>query len=775
MLKIKNISKAYNVAGQKFVALDKFTLDFKSNEFVAMLGPSGSGKTTLLNIIGGLDRYDSGDLLIDGKSTQDYKDQEWDAYRNSAIGFVFQNYNLISHLSILDNVEMSLRLSGVNSKERYKRATQSLAEVGLIEHIGKRPNQLSGGQMQRVAIARALVNNPKILLADEPTGALDSKTSAQIMKLIQKISKDRLVIMVTHNSEIAKKYADRIVNLLDGKVLKDSKPPKIKELTKKKKLISKRTSMSIATALKSSFKNLLTKKGRTIVTTFAGSIGIIGIALVLAISNGMRIYVAGVQSDTLADFPLQIQGQITRSVFEGGPTNPNFPVEDPNDPARFPTDSAVYSFTQETRVLVHTNKLDEEFIGVLNSIDKSLYNSITYTRSLPMHIVAQTDEGTYIKVNVGSVSTFGAQFSNANISELPSNSEYIQTQYDVLSGRYPLNANEIVLTVDEKNRVNVNVLNAFGIKVLESFSFDDLIGRQFKWMPNNLFYAENSGLFAARIDYEQLFNHSDAVALEVVGILRIKPTAAASFVNLGFGYTGAFTDFVINTNNASNIVTTQLNNTESSVLTGLPFNVQLTQGAVLRQIGGSTNPNGVNIYATSFDNKELIKDRINEFNEGKESTEMIVYTDLAANISNTVTSLIDTITVILSAFAAISLIVSSIMIGIITYVSVVERTKEIGIMRSIGARKKDISRIFNAETFIIGLGAGLLGVTIAYLITLPANIAIANIVETNEFAQLFLIDSIILVALSTLLTLVAGLIPSGIAARKDPVIALRTE
>jgi putative ABC transport system permease protein len=775
MLKIKNISKAYNVAGQKFVALDKFTLDFKSNEFVAMLGPSGSGKTTLLNIIGGLDRYDSGDLLIDGKSTQDYKDQEWDAYRNSAIGFVFQNYNLISHLSILDNVEMSLRLSGVNSKERYQRATQALAEVGLIDHIGKRPNQLSGGQMQRVAIARALVNNPKILLADEPTGALDSKTSDQIMKLIQKISKDRLVIMVTHNSEIAKKYADRIVNLLDGKVLKDSKPPKIKELTKKKKLISKRTSMSIATALKSSFKNLLTKKGRTIVTTFAGSIGIIGIALVLAISNGMRIYVAGVQGDTLADFPLQIQGQITRSVFEGGPTNPNFPVEDPNDPARFPTDSAVYSFTQVTTVLVHTNKLDEEFIGVLNSIDKTLYNSITYTRSLPMHIVAKTDEGTFIKVNVGSVSSFGAQFSNANISELPSNSEYIQTQYDVLSGRYPLTANEIVLTVDEKNRVNVNVLNAFGIKVEESFSFDDLIGRQFKWMPNNLFYAENSGLFAARNDYEQLFNHSDAVALEVVGILRIKPTAAASFVNLGFGYTGAFTDFVISTNNTSNIVTTQLSNTETSVITGLPFNAQLTQGAVLRQIGGSTDPNGVNIYATSFDNKELIKDRINEFNEGKESTEMIVYTDLAENISNTVTNLIDTITVILSAFAAISLIVSSIMIGIITYVSVVERTKEIGIMRSIGARKKDISRIFNAETFIIGLGAGLLGVTIAYLITLPANIAISSIVETNDFAQLFLLDSLVLVVLSTLLTLVAGLIPSGIAARKDPVIALRTE
>lgn len=775
MLKIKNISKAYNVAGQKFVALDNFTLDFKSNEFVAMLGPSGSGKTTLLNIIGGLDRYDSGDLLIDGKSTKDYKDYEWDAYRNSAIGFVFQNYNLISHLSILDNVEMSLRLSGVNSKERYKRATQALKEVGLIDHISKRPNQLSGGQMQRVAIARALVNNPKILLADEPTGALDSKTSEQIMKLIRKISRDRLVIMVTHNSDIAKQYADRIVNLLDGKVVKDSKPPKIKELNKKQKLISKRTSMSISTALKSSFKNLLTKKGRTIVTTFAGSIGIIGIALVLAISNGMRIYVDGVQGDTLADFPLQIQGQITRSVFAGGPTNPNFPVEDPNDPSRFPSDNAVYSFQQETTVLVHTNKLDEEFISMLNSIDNSLYNSITYTRSLPMHIAAQTDEGTYIKVNVGSVSSFGVQFSNANLSELPSNAEYIKTQYDILSGRYPENANELVLTVDEKNRVNINVLNAFGIKVEESFQFDDLIGRQFKWLPNDLFYNKVNNLYVSRNDFEQLYNDPAATTLEVVGILRIKKDAAASFVNLGFGYTGDFTNYVINQNNSSQIVTDQRNNTETSVLTGLPFNPQLTQETVLRQVGGSTNPNGVNIFATSFDNKELIKDSINEFNEGKETEDMIVYTDLAETISDTVTNLINTITVILSAFAAISLVVSSIMIGIITYVSVVERTKEIGIMRSIGARKKDISRIFNAETFIIGLGAGILGVSLAYLITLPANIAIANVVETNEFAQIFLLDGMILIGLSTILTLIAGLIPSGIAARKDPVIALRTE
>lgn len=775
MLKIKNISKAYNVAGQKFVALDNFTLDFKRNEFVAMLGPSGSGKTTLLNIIGGLDRYDSGDLLIDGKSTKDYKDYEWDAYRNSAIGFVFQNYNLISHLSILDNVEMSLRLSGVNSKERYKRATQALKEVGLIDHISKRPNQLSGGQMQRVAIARALVNNPKILLADEPTGALDSKTSEQIMKLIRKISKDRLVIMVTHNGDIAKQYADRIVNLLDGKVQKDSKPPKIKDLNKKQKLISKRTSMSISTALKSSFKNLLTKKGRTIVTTFAGSIGIIGIALVLAISNGMRIYVDGVQGDTLADFPLQIQGQITRSVFAGGPTNPNFPVEDPNDPARFPTDNAVYSFKQETTVLVHTNKLDEEFISMLNNIDSSLYNSITYTRSLPMHIAARTDEGTYIKVNVGSVSSFGAQFSNANISELPSNADYIKTQYDILSGRYPENANELVLTVDEKNRVNINVLNAFGIKVEESFRFEDLIGRQFKWLPNDLFYNQANNLFVPRNDFEQLYNDPSATTLEVVGILRIKKDAAASFVNLGFGYTGDFTNYVIAQNNNSDIVTTQLSNTETSVLTGLPFNAQITQEAVLRQIGGSTNPNGVNIFATSFDNKELIKDRINEFNEGKATEDMIVYTDLAETISDTVTNLINTITVILSAFAAISLVVSSIMIGIITYVSVVERTKEIGIMRSIGARKKDISRIFNAETFIIGLGAGVLGVGLAYLITLPANIAIANVVETNEFAQIFLLDGLVLIVLSTLLTLIAGLIPSGIAARKDPVIALRTE
>jgi putative ABC transport system permease protein len=775
MLKIKNISKAYNVAGQKFIALDKFTLDFKSNEFVAMLGPSGSGKTTLLNIIGGLDRYDSGDLLIDGKSTKDYKDYEWDAYRNSAIGFVFQSYNLISHLTILDNVEMSLRLSGVSSKERYKRATAVLKEVGLIDHIYKRPNQLSGGQMQRVAIARALVNNPKILLADEPTGALDSKTSDSIMKLIRKISKDRLVIMVTHNSEIANRYADRIVKLLDGKVIEDSKPPKLKDLDKKQKLISKKTAMSITTALKSSFKNLLTKKGRTVVTTFAGSIGIIGIALVLAISNGMRIYVEQVQGDTLADFPLQIQGQITRSVFEGGPTNPNFPVEDPNDPNRFPAVNSVFSFEQVTRVLIHTNKLDASFLSFLNSIEPSLYNSISFTRSMPLHIVAKTDEGTYVKVTTGSVSNLGAQFSNANISEIPSNSEYIKTQYDILSGRYPTAANELVLTVDEKNRVNINVLNAFGIKVQDEFKFEELIGRQFKWIPNDLFYNQVNNQFSSRSDFESLFNSNQAVTLEVVGILRIKPTAAASFVNLGFGYTSMLTELINSTNSNSLIVNAQRSQPEVSVLNGLPFNQQLTLDGTLRQIGGRTEPTGVSIFSTSFDNKETIKGLINDFNEGKETTDMIVYTDLAATISSTVNNLINTIAVILSAFAAISLIVSSIMIGIITYVSVVERTKEIGIMRSIGARKKDISRIFNAETFIIGLGAGILGVVIAFLITIPANIAIANLVESDNFAQIYLFDSLLLIGLSTFLTLLAGLIPARIAAGKDPVIALRTE
>lgn len=775
MLKIKNISKAYNVAGQKFVALDSFTLDFKSNEFVAMLGPSGSGKTTLLNIIGGLDRYDSGDLLIDGKSTKDYKDYEWDAYRNSAIGFVFQSYNLISHLTILDNVEMSLRLSGVSSNERYKRATQVLKEVGLIEHIHKRPNQLSGGQMQRVAIARALVNNPKILLADEPTGALDSKTSDAIMKLIRKISKDRLVIMVTHNAEIASKYADRIVKLLDGKVIEDSKPPRIKDLDKKQKLISKKTSMSIATALKSSFKNLLTKKGRTIVTTFAGSIGIIGIALVLAISNGMRIYVSEVQGDTLADFPLQIQGQITRSVFEGGPTNPNFPVEDPNDPNRFPTNNVVFSFEQQTQILVHTNKIDTTFLNFLNGIDSNLYNSITFTRSLPLHVIAKTDEGTFVKVSTGSISNLGAQFSNANLSELPSNSDYILTQYDVLAGKYPQNANELVLTVDEKNRVNINVLNAFGIKVEPEFKFEDLIGRQFKWIQNDAYYEQIGNQFVVSTDFEKLYNSSQAYSLEVVGILRIKPNAAASFVNLGFGYTNKLTSLISATNLDSVVVKSQLANTQTSVLNGLPFNQQITLDSVLRQIGGKTDPTGVSIFPTSFDNKEAIKDLINDFNEGKETNDMIVYTDLAETISTTVNNLISTITVILTAFAAISLVVSSIMIGIITYVSVVERTKEIGIMRSIGARKKDISRIFNAETFIIGLGAGILGIGIAYLITLPANIAIATIVETNDFAQIFLIDGILLIVLSTFLTLLAGLIPSRIAAGKDPVIALRTE
>ena len=769
MLKLINIKKSYVVAGQPFPALNGIDLEFKNNEFVAILGQSGSGKTTMLNLIGGLDRYSSGDLLIDGKSTKDFKDQDWDAYRNATIGFVFQSYNLIGHLSVLDNVEMALRLSGVSSKERKERATEVLTEVGLKDHIHKRPNQLSGGQMQRVAIARALVNNPKILLADEPTGALDSKTSVQIMQLIQKISKDRLVIMVTHNSEIAEQFSDRIVRLVDGRVVEDTRPVKPQDLNQTEKLINKKTSMSYLTAIKTSFKNLLTKKGRTILTSVAGSIGIVGIALVLSISNGMTSYTNSLQSDTLAGFPITINQVVETDSF--GPP-PGTPFGDPIE-NEFPDGDTLYAYDSDASRSVHINTIDEDFVSYLNQMNTDYYNSISYSRAVSLHVVDQTDQGNYIKVTTQESSGFFG--TTSYFSELPDNSEFILSQYDLLTGTYPTGYQEIVLVIDSQNRLDLDFLNALGIAVDETYTFNDFIGKTFKVVQNNDYYTELGSVFVPSTDYESMYVSSNSVTLTVTGILRVKEEASSELLNEGIGYTTALTDEILRAAKDSDVVIAQIASPTINVLTGQSFNQQLTFDQVMRQIGGNDSPTGVQIYPKSFEDKDLIKAYIDEYNVGKTEAESIVYTDLAEQISSTISSLINTITIILAAFAGISLVVSSVMIGIITYVSVVERTKEIGIMRSLGARKKDISRIFNAETLLIGLASGFFGVVVAQLLNFPINIIIGNLIDVPNFSNLMLIHAVGLVILSTVLTLLAGLIPSGIAARKDPVIALRTE
>jgi putative ABC transport system permease protein len=766
MLQLKNIKKDYILAGKPFPALKGIDLSFKENEFVSILGPSGCGKTTLLNIIGGLDRYTSGDLLIEGKSTKDFKDQDWDAYRNATIGFVFQTYNLISHLSVLDNVEMSLRLSGVSAKERKERAIKVLVDVGLEEHIYKKPNQLSGGQMQRVAIARSLVNNPKILLADEPTGALDSETSEQIMKLIEKISKDRLVIMVTHNAEIAEAHSDRIVHLLDGLVTLDSRPSEPVKKEKVEKLENKKTSMSYITAIKTSFKNLLTKKGRTIITALAGSIGIIGIALVLSISNGMTTYTNNIQSDALAGFPITVD----QTVVAFGPPEE---VTNPRPDLEFIDDDLFAPYDSDSSLSSHENIITSEFITYLSDMNPEYYNSISYTRGLSLNVVNLSDNGSYI--SVPTASSGGSFFGGGSyFNEMPNNPEFIQTQYDVIFGDYPTSYNQVVLIVDERNRIDLTLLEDLGINIEDEYTSQDLIGRTFKVVTNDLFYNEVGGIYIESTDYETMYNSSE-ILIEISGILRVKEEASSEILNTGIGYTSFLTDYLLDIEKDSDIVAAQIASPTVNVLTGSSFNSTFTYDGVMRAIGGDATPVAVQIYPVSFEYKDEIKAYIDVFNVGLDETNQIIYTDLAETISGTISSLINTITIILAAFAAISLVVSSVMIGIITYVSVVERTKEIGIMRSLGARKKDISRIFNAETLLIGFTAGIFGIVVSFLLNIPINLLFERFIDVPNFASLPFTSAVFLIVLSTLLTLIAGLFPSRIAAKRDPVVALRTE
>ena len=797
MLVLKGIVKNYVVAKQPFPALRGVDLSFRNNEFVSILGPSGCGKTTMMNIIGGLDRYTAGDLIVDGKSTKNFNESEWDSYRNATIGFVFQTYNLISHLSVVDNVEMSLRLSGVGQKERRKRAMDVLIEVGLKDHVFKRPNQLSGGQMQRVAIARALVNNPKILLADEPTGALDTTTSGQILDLIKKISKGRLVIMVTHNAELASLHSDRIVKLLDGRVVDDTRPDVV-DSEASGKLMTKRTTMPFSTALKTSANNLLTKKGRTLITSLAGSIGIIGIALVLSISQGMTTYVGTLQSDTLAGFPITITPE----------TPPQFGPPDiavPSD-LDFPNTNTLTDYVP--REPSHRNIITDELISYLDRMPAEYYNAISYSRAMAMNLVSKTSGGSYQLLP----STGGGAFSFArSFYELPNNIDFISSQYDVLAGRLPslTKNNELVMIVDIRNRIDKGLFTDYGLDIGTGLSFDDVISDNspfdLKWIPNNVFYTQgmsgdkvNFSFNSLPIGLEQMYSNPLSLDLNIVGVVRVKPSASAELLTPGIAYSPALTNYAftgktVNEINVgslqSQIVIKQMEVWNDDDDSKVPYLVTGTLNELrteaeyefaLKSIGGLTLPVGVQIYPNTFENKDRIKSYIDEFNYLEDGTpkpkdDTIIYTDIAATITTTITDLINTIAIVLTAFASISLFVSSIMIGIITYVSVIERTKEIGIMRSLGARKKDIARIFNAETILIGFVSGLLGIAITLLLNIPINILILNFIEVANFTELSPLYSIGLILLSTFLTLLAGLIPSGIAARKDPVIALRTE
>ena len=758
MLKLKNIKKDYKTGDFIQHALKNISVSFRKNEFVAILGPSGSGKTTLLNIIGGLDRYDSGDLIIDGKSTKGFKDKDWDAYRNHAVGFIFQSYNLISHISVLENVEMGMTLSGVSAAERRRKALELLEKVGLKDHAHKRPNQLSGGQMQRVAIARALANDPKIILADEPTGALDSKTSTQIMELIKEIAKDKLVIMVTHNAELAKDYASRIVSMKDGVILDDTDSYDDKN-KKSGELSIKKTSMSLLSALKLSFNNIKTKKGRTALTAFASSIGIIGIALILSLSNGFNKEVEEFEENSLAQSPIIIANesvQMDEDTLKA--------LNRDSDLEEYTDKDTVYTQDDLSETLIHQNNITEDYVNYLEKMNKDDVAGISYMKGTNIQLIEKSDGYNLVSIGSGgSVSTGMSMLPEGNI---------VDNNYDVIAGGLD-NEPGLILQVDSKNRVSTRILRALGFDDEET-SFNDILNKEFKIPINDEYYQKQGNYFVPTTDLEKVYNSDDSISVKIKAIIRGREDKKVVTDTSSLYYNSSLADEVISKNKDSEIVRAQ-REAEYNVLTHQAFDENTTKENILGYLGGDTLPVAIYIYPKDFETKDNITNYLDDYNKGKDESDIIQYTDMAGMISSLSGNIMDAITIVLIAFSSISLIVSSIMIGIITYISVLERTKEIGILRSLGARKKDIKRVFNAETFIIGIFSGLLGVGIAYALTFPVNIIIENLSGLAGVAKLNPVHALILILVSLTLTIIGGAIPANMASKKDPVIALRTE
>lgn len=828
MLSLKNIKKNYGSGEQTVHALKGISIDFRENEFVSVLGQSGCGKTTMLNIIGGLDRYTEGDLIIGGVSTKKYKAKDWDTYRNHSIGFVFQSYNLIQHLTVLRNVELALTLSGISKSERKKRAAAALEKVGLKDQLSKKPNQLSGGQMQRVAIARALVNDPDIILADEPTGALDTQTSIQVMELLKEVANDKLVIMVTHNPTLAEKYSTRIIKLSDGEVTDDSNPFEYtkndetetnvnKEGTEKKQT-KKKKSMSFFTALSLSFKNLSTKKTRTILTSFAGSIGIIGIALILSLSSGFQTYIDVMEEETLSSYPLQID----KLAMDGESMAAMFSDDyDTTEETEFPDEKKVH--TKDVLDSIVNSYADGVTVNDMKSFKKyieenpdkfdHLVNGIQYKYSNEFNVYSSDyDETKNTKNNpIDFDSTSDVTQGGVNMmfnqtpvwNELIDNQKLLESQYDVLEGSWPKDKSEVVIVVDEYNRIDDYVLYSLGLRNIEDynksveaivtgntkdipkqateFSFDELLNRTYKLVLTNDYYTKQNGVWVdKRNDTKYMKSVLDkSLDLKVSGIIRIKDgVTATAFGSGGIGYKKELTDYIINSVNESEIVKEQQSNPDINIFTGKEFSGTDTFENNLTALGISDldDPASILFYAKGFDEKEELVDVIDDYNSSRKTdSERVQYTDYVGLMMSSITTIINSISYVLIAFVTISLVVSSIMIGIITYISVLERTKEIGILRSIGASKRDISRVFNAETLIVGFAAGIIGIFITVLLDIPITMIIKHLTDLDIVAALPVAGGIILVIISMLLTLIAGLIPSRMAAKKDPVVALRTE
>ena len=841
MLQLQHISKVYHTGDQEFHALKDISIRFRENEFVSILGQSGSGKTTLLNIIGGLDQYTSGDLLIQGKSTKQFKARDWDSYRNHTIGFIFQSYNLIGHQTALSNVEIAMTLSGVSKAERKKRAIEVLERVGLKDHLYKKPSQMSGGQMQRIAIARALVNDPKVVLADEPTGALDSETSVQIMDLLKDIAKERLVIMVTHNPELAQKYSTRIVQVLDGNILSDSNPCEPTEETKQVDIQFTKTKMSFITALVLSFNNLLTKKGRTLLTAFAGSIGIIGIALILALSNGVSDYVKKVQEDTLVSLPLTISEQNQSNLLATSPDLSEKPYKDNHELGINTVLTNLLKKQIGKNDLASFKTYLEEHASKVESLTKDIryrYNLQPFiyasdTSNGPKSILPSTLADEVETAN----QTMKGYLQNLNYwSELSSDSSMLESKYDVLEGRFPQDKSELVLIVDENNQISDLLLYSLRIKdpselndtkkldelSSQTYQYSDFIGKTFKAVVNTKRFVKENNLWLNKIDNASYMKTQieNGLQLKIVGVLRQKD-GTSSGVNApsgGIAYTSALIDYTSEHIQNSDIVKEQEANQNLNVFTGKDFakdpkpfssenlteeeKIQLAkmtpeeQAQYVQQYNDNSastyeenlakmgvinksKPAAIELYTSSFQQKQELKDFINAYNTAKKDAgdddKVLAYSDDIQTIMSSITTMVGVITTVLVGFVAISLIVSSIMIAIITYISVLERTKEIGILRAMGASKKDIRRIFTAETAIEGFISGVLGIAITLLATFPINAIVAQTTKVDGVAQLPWDAALILILISIVLTVLAGLIPSRIAAKKDPVESLRSE
>lgn len=840
MLELNNIVKNYYVGDEVVEALKGVSIKFRKNEFVSILGPSGCGKTTLLNIIGGLDKYTSGDLIINGVSTKNYKDKDWDTYRNHSIGFVFQSYNLIPHQTVVENVELALTLSGVSKAERKKLAVAALEKVGLEAKINARPNQLSGGQMQRVAIARALINNPDIILADEPTGALDTKTSRQIMDLLKEISKDKLIIMVTHNPELAKQYSSRIIEVLDGKVVGDSMPyePEAKQKVQADK--KQKKSMSFFTALSLSLKNLLTKKARTVLTAFAGSIGIIGIALILALSTGFTAYVNKLQADTLSVYPVTVsEATIDISNFEK--------LLEDTGLDKYPKVKEVYTrkmFESLTSMLSQNNISDEYQTFVKDFADKEnekaakkdswkyciqksygfdvndfLFSELEYNMTLDPnlkiksvstidYLVSMIKDGFSPMVNGTGVTTDFVRSYIPTITEMPDNLELLKSQYDLLDGKWAEKEDELILVVDSKNQVSDITLALLGIRSIESvsfnplgvnfggketFDFDEIIGKEFYYIPNSVRYTKSSTDDKTFNEaYYQTVNNlpEEKTVLKITGIVRIREDVESGVLSNGIAYTSKFVEKILNDNlylDESELpdgVTLGSPKTEivkaalsGDVTVNSGFNGMISETLSTAQLGGSDKVTKLSFYSVDYKSKEELKDYLDTWNEkdGMEEKDKVHYSDQTEMLFSALNTTINAVKIVLIAFTSISLVVSSIMIGIITYISVLERIKEIGILRAIGASKLDVSRVFNAETLIIGFASGMIGIILTYILTIPTNIIVKSLAGVANVASLPILSALILVLISMILTFISGLIPARIAAKKDPVEALRSD